>query len=86
LVLSLDIARAFDTVNHIRLLDNLRKKWIPLWFVQMVKSFLTERTTTLLVDGEESAPRQLAAGVPQGSPLSPILFLFYNALLLEAAY
>jgi hypothetical protein len=85
-VLSLDIAGAFDTVNHIRLLDNLRKKRIPLWFVRMVKSFLTERTTTLLVDGEESAPRQLAAGVPQGSPLSPILFLFYNAPLLEAAY
>jgi hypothetical protein len=86
LVLSLDIAGAFDTVNHLRLLDNLRKKRIPLWFVQMVKSFLTEQTTTLLVDGKESAPRQLAASVPQGSPLSPILFLFYNALLLEAAY
>jgi retron-type reverse transcriptase len=28
-VLSLDIARVFDTVNHIRLLDNLRKKRVP---------------------------------------------------------
>jgi len=52
----------------------------------MVKSFLTKQTTTLLVDSEESAPRQLAASVPQGSPLSLILFLFYNAPLLEAAY
>jgi hypothetical protein len=85
-VLSLDIAGAFDTVNHLRLLDNLRKKRILLWFVRTVKSFLTSRTTTLLVDGEESVPHQLAAGVPQGSPLSPILFLFYNAPLLEAVY
>ena len=29
-VLSLDISGAFDTVNHIRLLDNLRKKQVPL--------------------------------------------------------
>jgi hypothetical protein len=85
-VLSLDIAGAFDTVNHVRLLDNLRQKRVPLWFVRTVKSFLTDRTTTLVVDGEESVPRQLNAGVPQGSPLSPILFLFYNAPLLEAVY
>ena len=51
----------------------------------MVRSFLTDRTTTLIVDDKETAPRQLNAGVPQGSPLSPILFLFYNAPLLEVA-
>jgi retron-type reverse transcriptase len=83
-VLPLDIAKAFDTVNHLRLLDNLRKKGVPLWFVRIVRSFRTDRTTTLLVDNEETEPRQLKAGVPQGSPLSPILFLFYNAPLLEA--
>jgi len=85
-VLSLDITGAFDTVNHLRLLDNLKKKRVPMWFVRTVQSFLEGRTTTLVVDGEETAPHQLNAGVPQGSPLSPILFLFYNATLLEAAY
>ena len=49
-----------------------------------MRSFLTGRTTTLLVDNEETEPRHLNASVPQGSLLSPILFLFYNALLLEA--
>ena len=83
-VLSLDIAGAFDTVNHIRLLDNLRKKQVPQWFVRLVQSFLTDRKTTLIIDGIETEARQLRAGVPQGSPLSPILFLFYNATLLEA--
>ena len=56
-VLSLDIAGAFDTVNHLRLLDNLWKKGVPLWFVRTVRSFLTDRTTTLLVDNEEIEPR-----------------------------
>ena len=30
LVLSLDILGAFDTVNYVQLLDNLRKKQVPL--------------------------------------------------------
>ena len=82
-VLSLDIAGAFDTVNHTRLLDNLRIKGLPRWLIQIVGSFLHQRSTTLVVDGEEVGPRELYAGVPQGSPLSPILFLFYNGPLLE---
>jgi Reverse transcriptase (RNA-dependent DNA polymerase) len=54
LVLSLNIARAFDTVNHVRLLNNLQKKRVPLWFIQTVRSFLTNYTTILLVDNEET--------------------------------
>src|SRR5438045_9680557 len=50
----------------------------------MVHSFLTDRSTTLMVDSMETVSRQLSAGIPQGSNLSPILFLFYNAPLLEA--
>jgi hypothetical protein len=37
----------------------------------------------MLIDGEETAPWQLDAGVPQCSLLSPIFFLLCNALLLE---
>jgi hypothetical protein len=36
------------------------------------------------VDREETAPQLLAAKVLQGSPLSLVLFRFYNAPLLEA--
>jgi hypothetical protein len=38
----------------------------------------------LIVNNKETALQQLNASVLQGSPLSLILFLFYNALLLEA--
>jgi hypothetical protein len=83
-VLLLDILRAFNLVNHIRLLNNLRKKQVPLWFVQTVRSFLSKRSTTIVVDGVETALQLLAARVLQGSLLSLMLFLFYNVLLLEA--
>ena len=39
-MLSLDIARAFDTVNHIRLLENFRAKGLPRQLIQMIRSFL----------------------------------------------
>jgi Reverse transcriptase (RNA-dependent DNA polymerase)/Endonuclease-reverse transcriptase len=83
-VLSLDISGAFDTVNHSRLLANLQSKKIPGWLIRWIRAFLTDRSTTLLIDGETTTPHQLSNGVPQGSPLSPILFLFYNGPLLEA--
>jgi hypothetical protein len=51
-----------------------------------VKSFLTEYTTTLTIDREETALCRLNAGVLQGSLLLPILFLFYNTTLLEKVY
>ena len=82
-LLSLDISGAFDTVHPIRLLDILRKKGLPAWVVRWIRSFVTNRTTTLSFQGAVSETLRLTAGIPQGSPLSPILFLFYNAELLE---
>ena len=74
-LLSLDISGAFDTVNPIRLLDILRKKGIPSWVVRWIRSFLMDRTTRLVIQGKETELFSVPAGVPQGSPLLPILFL-----------
>ena len=80
-LLQLDIKGAFDTVNHTRLLHTLQYQGFPLWAVRWVRSFLTDRTASLSFDGETTPPRRITAGVPQGSPLSPILFLLYTASL-----
>lgn len=83
-LLQLDIKGAFDTVNHTRLLDTLRKQGFPMWVVRWTNSYLEARSARLMFDGEASEPIQIRAGVPQGSPLSPILFLLYIASLYEA--
>lgn len=82
-LLSLDITGAFDRVNPTRLLDILRKKRLPYRIVQWIQAFVTNRSTTLVIQGHETPPFRIAAGVPQGSPLSPILFLLYTAELHE---
>jgi hypothetical protein len=80
-LLQLDIKGAFDTVNHTRLLHTLQLQGFPLWIVRWVCSFLDGRTASLYFDGEATPPHHITAGVPQGSPLSPILFLLYTASL-----
>ena len=44
---------------------------------------MTDMETTLVIQGYETATFPVPAGVPQGSPPSPILFLFYNSGLLD---
>ncbi len=83
-LLLLDVSGAYDNVSHQRLLHNLKKRRLDTLMVELIRSFLTNRTTTLSFDGYESAPYATNTGIPQGSPLSPILYLFYNADLIEA--
>ncbi len=82
-LLMLDVSGAFDNVSHQRLLHNLKKRRIPLELVSWIESFLKGRTSTLRLPEYESEPFSIHTGIPQGSPLSPILYLFYNADLLD---
>jgi hypothetical protein len=83
-LLQLDIKGAFDAVNHSKLLGVLTRMGFPLWLVNWVRSYLTDRKATLFFDGREAEPMPILAGVPQGSPLSPILFILFMTPLYEA--
>lgn len=81
--LTFDIKGYFDFVNHNRLLVELRRKRIPLAYVQWVASFLSDREAAICIDGKRGEMGHVENGVPQGSPISPILAAFYTAELLE---
>ena len=54
-----------------------------MW-VKWVDAFCSQRTANIIVNGFVSERTELPqAGLPQGSPLSPILFLFFNADLVQ---
>ncbi|CRK27147.1 hypothetical protein BN1723_013944, partial [Verticillium longisporum] len=62
----------------------MRARGIPEDLLRWVEAFCSERTATVQVNGQASEVRTLPqAGLPQGSPLSPILFLFFNADLVQ---
>lgn len=82
-LLLLDISSAFDAVPHSRLLEVARAKGYPENICRWIKTFLEGRTARLRFDGETTAAIPVRAGVPQGSPLSPILFILYISTLYE---
>ena len=55
-----------------------------MWTIRWLCSYLEGRQSRLIFDGQTSEPFDLVTGVPQGSPLSPILFLLYMTPLYEA--
>ncbi|MBE3046444.1 hypothetical protein IMZ48_28715 [Candidatus Bathyarchaeota archaeon] len=62
------------------MLRRLRARGIPEHLINWVEAFCSDRTAAIKVNGQSSEARSLPqAGLPQGSPLSLILFLFFNA-------
>ncbi|KAL1980085.1 hypothetical protein VTN96DRAFT_4674 [Rasamsonia emersonii] len=49
-----------------------------------VRSFLADRRVQLVIDGHQGLENPISSGVPQGSPVSPILFVIYISGVVEA--
>jgi ribonuclease HI len=75
--LFLDIKGAFDHVSKNRLLQILKNLGLPKSLILWVKSFLSDRKLRLAFDNSIELFHLINTGIPQGSPISPILFLIY---------
>ena len=85
MILFLDIEGAFPNAVCDRLLHNMRKHRVPKLYVKFVQRLLTGRWTKIKFDDFVSQWVDILNRIGQGDPISMILYLFYNADLLEIA-
>ncbi len=86
LLLLLDLSAAFDTLDHGILLKRLESRFgINGVALQWIKSYLTGRQQSVVINGVRSDDQALKYGVPQGSVLGPLLFTAYTAPLEDIA-
>ena len=73
----IDLSKAFDTLDHNKLLSKLSIYGIRGNAHSLLKSYLSGRVQYTNVLGESSEKLSVKYGVPQGSVLGPLLFLLY---------
>ena len=73
----IDFEKAFDKVWHKGLLYKLKALKLPDKHIQMVKSFLSDRQCFISNGNSKSGYFSPESGVPQGSCLSPLLFILF---------
>ena len=71
------MTKAFYCVPHQRLLHKLNYYEISGPTIHWVKSFLSDRTQHVSINGSHSALSNVTSGVSQGSVLGHVLFLLY---------
>ena len=79
----LDFSKAYDTVWKQRLLLTMADKGVPMPLIRWLHSFLSNRQARVRFNGTTSFSMPMHQGLPQGSVLAPLLFLFYINTLAE---
>ena len=83
-LIAFDLKGAFNGVNWVSLDASLQAKGVPMVVRKWISNFMTDRHAKIGFDDFRTKTELLAhAGLAQGSPLSPILFAFFNADLVD---
>jgi len=85
-VVFLDLAKAFDTVQHASIVRALQRKGFGNHDISVVKDLYTETTTIFEVGQSRSILINIRNGVKQGCPLSPLLSNLIMDELIEELY
>jgi len=76
-VIVMDFSKAFDKVDHHKLVHKLKHMGVNPYITTWLKDFLHSRSQQVLVENKVSHSLPVLSGVTQGSVVGPSLFLAY---------
>jgi hypothetical protein len=81
IILKLDFAKAFDTIEHEAIIQVMRYKGFNNKWLGGAKDIPSTGTSAILLNGIPGKQFECKRGVSQGDPISPLYFLFGSDLL-----
>ena len=80
--LALDLAKAFDSIMPGPVLAALERFGLPADFLAMINAIYDSRTFFVSDSGQDSTTKSQSAGISQGCPLSPFLFVIVMSVII----
>ena len=74
MIISIDIEKAFDKIQHPFMIKTLQKMGIEGTHLNIVKAIYDKPTANIILNGEKLKAFPLTSGTRQGCPFSPLLF------------
>ena len=80
----IDLEKAFNRVSHQLVIEDLSDMNVPGWILQILVSYLTDRSMYMRYQGQSSSKKLLPGSCPQGAYLGILLFIIiFNGALLR---
>ena len=77
LVALIDFSKAFNRINHSKVIVRLSDWGVPGWLLRILVSYLSGRSMILRYKGSQSSRHFMPGGSPQGALLGVLLYLVY---------
>ena len=74
MIISIDVEKAFDKIQHPFMIKPLQKVDIEGTYLNIIKVIYDKPTANIILNGEKQKPFPLRSGTRQGCPLSASLF------------
>jgi hypothetical protein len=82
-LLTHDIDGAFNNTDPEVLIQIMEQRRLPSYMILWVKAFTADRKLAFGFDGKSEDPKPFNRALPQGSPISPILFAITACAIFE---